>query len=278
MDTTLEQEISDAEMRAIQDAIYKRYGIDFYNYEPKSFKRRITRIYRKFNFSSSLDLWARALKDPQFIQDFNNEISVGLTAMFRDPHFWKRLTDILKNQYQKGDTLNIWHAGCSSGEEVFTLGIILQQLQLQQKARALATDISSTALTQAAQGLIHQGHLAEYKKNYRAYAPGGDLEEFLTHVGDYFRIHPDLFQHARFQNANLIMDACKEKNEWDLIFCRNVLIYFDNGAKAKVIEKFYQALKPGGFFVVGFFDSVISLLDNQKFECFDMENRIFRKI
>lgn len=278
MEASPDQEISDAEMRAIQDAIFKRYGIDFYNYEPKSFKRRIIRLYRKFGFRSSIDLWARALRDPNFIQDFNNEVSVGLTAMFRDPLFWQRLTDILITHYRIGERLRIWHAGCSSGEEVFTMGIVLKKLHLLEKAKAVATDISSNALSLAGKGLINQGHLAEYSKNYCSYAPGESFEDFIVHEQEHFRIRPYLYQHASFQNANLIMDDIKAANEYDLIFCRNVLIYFDNPAKIKVIEKFYQALRPGGFFIVGFFDSVSNLLDNNKFECFDLENRIFRKI
>ena len=136
----------------------------------------------------------------------------------------------------------------------------------------------SDALSRAEQGLINTEALPEYKRNYLAYDPKGNFEGFMDRGSSHLRIKKDVYKHCSFRNANLIMDTVKEESSFDLIFCRNVLIYFDNPAKVKVIEKFYQALKPGGFFIVGFFDSVISLLDNKKFECFDLENRIFRKV
>jgi chemotaxis protein methyltransferase CheR len=273
-----EIEISDMEMRAIQDAIFKRYGIDFYNYEPKSFKRRLQRIFRKFNFTSSMDLWAYTLKNKDFIHEFTNEVSVGLTAMFRDPEFWKRLRDILNTQYRSCANINVWHAGCSSGEEVYTLGVILNELFLHSKTKALATDISSNALDQAISGLIHETKLAEYAKNYLNYNPNGNFEGFLTHIGSFFQLHPHLYKHVTFENSNLIMDEIKGEGIYDIVFCRNVLIYFDNPAKLKVIDKFYRSLKPGGYFIVGFFDSVINLINSDQFEPYDLDNRIFRKL
>lgn len=269
-------EISDQEMKAIQDAIFKRYGIDFYNYEKKSFKRRLLRIYRRFGFSSSFDLWTRALKDPDFIHDFINEVSVGLTAMFRDPRFWNIFQSIIKEYHGDSDSLKIWHAACSTGEEIYSAGIALSELGMLSKVEAVATDISSNAIKAAESGKISLVKLPEYERNYNEFNKRGNFERYFTRDDGSFLIKPAYYKHVKFTQANLLVDHMTNEY-YDVIFCRNVLIYFDNMAKLRVIDSIYKALKPGGFFIVGFFDSILGQIDDEQFETFDLENRIFRK-
>lgn len=269
-------EITDEEMRSIQDAIMKRYGIDFFNYEPKSFKRRLQRVYRKFNFTSSFDLWSRTLKDKDFVHEFINEVSVGLTSLFRDPEFWQTFKSVMKEHFADQYRINVWHAGCSSGEEIYTSAIVWDELGFGSKVKSIATDISSNALKTAESGGIINAKLPEYERNLKLYNPNARLDRYFTEGKDGIIFKPQFLDKVTFQNSNLIMEDYGE-NQYEIIFCRNVLIYFDGPAKEKVIEKIYQSLKPGGFLIIGFLDSMLSYLTEERFEYYNLRQRIFRK-
>ena len=164
-------DISTEELNSLTTAIMTRHGIDFSCYEPKSLKRRIIRTLTVFKLDSIHELWIKILRDHDFIHPFVNELSVGLTTMFRDPSLWKELKllipSLLKEQNQKH--LNIWHAGCSTGEEVFSLGIVFHELNLTDKVKAYATDMNSEALEQAQKGEYHFLKLTEFIRNYSLY-------------------------------------------------------------------------------------------------------------
>ena len=141
--------ISDEELKSLTDAIQKRHGIDFTCYEPKSLTRRILRALHVFKMNSVHELWIRLLREHGFIYMFMDEISVGLTSMFRDPVLWRKLRAMLQDTYATKKNLSIWHAGCSSGEEVYTMGIVLRESKYSGIYSARATDISMQAMENA---------------------------------------------------------------------------------------------------------------------------------
>lgn len=270
-------EVSNEEVFSIQQAVLRRYGMDFSNYEVKSFRRRVQRIYRKFGFQSSADLWHRILTDENFIHDFVDEVAVGLTAMFRDPEMWVFMKKYLRSEFLNKEDFSVWHAGCSSGEEIYTMGIVMRDAGVLDKANVLATDMSQQALKQAKSGTISLVKWREYQRNYEEYNRIARFEQFVK-TDDYnFQIKPYLFQHVKFQQNNLITDRMPGTAKYDIIFCRNVMIYFDAMAKEKTMEMFSRMLKPGGILVVGFFDSILGLLDKTDFTPFSLSNRIFIK-
>lgn len=268
-------EITEEEVKALAQVILTRYGLDFTCYEPKSLRRRIIRIMNVFNCPSVFELWKRVLKDPDFISSFVNEISVGMTSMFRDPVLWKNLRHKLVQDFSNQETINVWHAGCSSGEEVYTMGIVLKETNLHHRSKALATDINQDAISQAVKGKYHKIKMIENENNYREYVMAGDFSKYYTTSGNQALMDPALVSHVTFNYHNLITDPVLGK--FDIIFCRNVMIYFDNDAKQRLLEKFYDALKPGGYFIIGFYDTMLSLLDDKKFSLLDGEAKIFRK-
>ncbi len=268
--------ISDEELKSLTDAIHQRHGIDFSCYEPKSLKRRVIRSLHIFKLNAVHELWIKILKDRTFIYPFMDEISVGLTAMFRDPVLWKKMLQLLNESFIAKSNLSIWHAGCSSGEEVYTMGIVLRESNFKKPVEARATDISNQAMTIARSGEYHLLKMQEYDKNYQVFNPLSTLLKYYTVNHDTAGFDTSLIQHVNFEYHNLITDPFTRK--YDIIFCRNVMIYFDNNAKLKLFEKFHGSLNPGGLFVIGFYDAVLPLVDETKFRVMDIESKIFQKI
>jgi chemotaxis protein methyltransferase CheR len=267
--------LTDEEVASLTHAILKRHGIDFTCYEPKSLKRRITRAISVLGFTTIHELWVKVLRDPHFIYSFMDEISVGLTSMFRDPLLWTTLKNKLPQWYVNHTDFQIWHAGCSTGEEVFTMGVLLKEVALLHKANALATDISLDSISTARKGEYHQLKLAEFEKNYSEYNASGNLNRYYQKNEQIARFESSLINHVDFRYHNLITDHCK--GEFDIILCRNVMIYFDNSAKVKLMERFHKALKPGGLFIIGFYDAMLPLVNERLFEVIDLDAKIFRK-
>jgi chemotaxis protein methyltransferase CheR len=268
-------DISDSEVDSLTQSILIRYGIDFTCYEPKSLKRRIIRLMNNLGLTSSHDLWLKFLHDRQFIKTFMNEISVGMTSMFRDPILWKKLKERLK-ALQSKEEIVIWHSGCSTGEEVYSLGIILNEINLIEKSKAHCTDINERAISEASKGVYHKIKMIENENNYREYNAFGDFSKYYQSTGTHVRMNLELIRHAQFYYHHLVNDPFPVN--FDLIFCRNVMIYFDTEAKMKLLDKFYQALKPGGYLIIGFFDTMGHLMNDSKFRLIDEEAKIFSKV
>jgi len=269
-------QITDEELKSLTSAILRRYGIDFTCYEPTSLKRRVDRCISVLKLETVHNLWVKLLKDQLFVHRFMDEVSVGLTAMFRDPIMWRALkTDILNKLATKSE-ISIWHAGCSSGEEVYTMGVVLQESGFQSKSKAIATDISDAAIAEAQQGKYYHLKLAEYGKNYRGYNPLGSFEKYYQRDGADGVMNSQLVDHVDFRHHNLISEPPPGK--FDIIFCRNVMIYFDNKAKINLLEQFHQHLNNGGYLIIGFYDALVPLIDKSKYYFINLDAKIFQKI
>lgn len=270
------QDVSEEEMNSLTQSILIRYGIDFTCYEPKSLRRRIIRVMNLYSVPSIHELWVKFLGDPQFIHVFMNEISVGMTSMFRDPVLWKSLKKRLPEDFKTKNSLSVWHAGCSTGEEVYSLGILLKETSLHNKSKALATDFNKNAIEEAKSGIYHKIKMIENETNYREFNPTSSFSSYHTSDSKYATMNPDLIKHTDFKYHNLITDSFP--TGFDLILCRNVMIYFDTIAKKKLLGKFYDALNPGGYFIIGFFDALSQFIDTTKFQLVDEEAKIFQKL
>jgi chemotaxis protein methyltransferase CheR len=276
MITTTAIEVSEEEIAALTQSILTRYGIDFTCYEPKSLKRRITRVMSLYELNSIHELWKKFLFETDFIKIFMNEVSVGMTSMFRDPVLWKALKRRLNAEFHSRDLLSIWHSGCSTGEEVFSMGILLRETNLSNKAKAHCTDINESALQEAQAGIYHKLKMIENEASYREFNAYSDFSKYYTPDSKSVQMDLNLIKHAHFEYQNLITDTYPEG--FDFIFCRNVMIYFDNPAKLKLLDKFYQSLNPGGYFIIGFFDTMGHLMDSSRFKLVDEAAKIFQKV
>lgn len=265
--------ITDEEMNALMVAIKNRYGLDFTNYEKTSLKRGITRLMMKHNMSSSLDLWGRVLKDYDFFQSAIDDLLVNLTELFRNPAVWIRLRDTILPSFA-GKPLNVWHAGCSTGEEVYTMAIVLEELRMLQKANLVASDLSTKALAKARKGEYPLEIIKQYLNPFLTFFPDRKLEDFFDFHDRHAEIKASYKGAIRWERHNLVHDPVEKK--YDIVFCRNVMIYFDEKLKLKVLEMIHDCLKPGGYFIIGYYD-IMPDAGKKIFEVEDIRTRIYRK-
>ncbi len=265
--------VSDEELSALMVAIKNRYGLDFTNYEKTSLKRGIVRLMMKHQMESLLELWSRVLKDGEFFKAAIDDLLVNLTELFRNPDVWIMMRDkVLADQGTK--PLRIWHAGCSTGEEVYTMAIVLEEKGLLSRTRAKATDLSKTALNKAIKGDYPLAILQQYLKPFLKYFPYRKLEDFFDFHEKHATIKSQYKSHVDFQIHNLVHDRIYEK--YDIIFCRNVMIYFDEKLKIQVLNLLYESLNPGGHLVIGYYD-IMPDYGKTLFQLYDVKTRIYTR-
>lgn len=272
--TEIREEISDEELQSLTSAVKTRYGIDFTNYETKSLKRGIARLITKHNLGSLVGLWAKIIKDREFFLSCIDDLLVNLTEMFRNPEIWVKIKTDLLEQLKIKPSIKVWHAGCSTGEEIYTMGIVLIHSKLYNKAEITATDLSTQAMAKAMEGVYPQMLWKKYLSSFKTYFPDGKPEDYFKVENDEIKINDSLKKNVSFQRHNLVQDRMPKK--FDIIFCRNVMIYFDEVLKMKVLNLFHSCLEPGGFLIIGYYDM---LPDQHKelYTLYDATTRIYRK-
>lgn len=266
--------LSTEELNALTSAIKSRYGIDFTNYEPKSLKRGLVRLTMRKKLSSILELWSKILRDREFFMGCIDELTVNLTELFRNPEIWIKLRDDILPQYETKYKLNMWHAGCSSGEEVYTMAIVLKQMDMLRRTNTLATDLSTTMLAKAITGEFSKVLIDKYTKSFSKYVLNGKMEEYFTPTKNSLKINSELRKHIDFKEHNLVQDDMERK--FNIILCRNVMIYFDDVLKMKVLKLFHSCLEDDGFFIIGYYD-MLPIESKELFEVYDAKTRIYKK-
>ena len=267
-------EISSEELKALTSAIRTRYGIDFTNYEIKSLKRGFARLIGKNEMNSLLDLWGRILRDRDFFNHCVDDLTVNLTELFRNPEIWIRLKDDILDQKKNQLRIDIWHAGCSTGEEVYSMAYLLDLKALLKKGYIMGTDLSSKALSKAMEAKYSTTLSEKYQKGLMTFLPNGNINSLFRQDEKFIYVREKYKKNIKFQVHNLVSDPMKGR--FDIIFCRNVMIYFDERLKTKVLTLFHQSLKEDGFFVIGYYD-MLPDLSKELFELYDPKTRIYRK-
>lgn len=267
--------ITDEELKSINYALVARYGMDFTDYEPISLKRRITRIIHKYELHNILNLWQKLLYDAQFAQTFKDEISVGLTEMFRNPPVWVFLKDWVSKQLPLQRPLRIWHAGCSTGEEFYSMCILICELGLLQQTEMLVTDLSDRFISIAKEGTYDNELIQKYHINFNLYSRKDSLEKYFATDLQKSRFKPQFVpKMVTFEVQNLV--TMSSPGTFDLILCRNVMIYFNETLKLKTLKLFNKSLSSEGLLVIGHFDAMPNGFD-QHFKYTDPGLKIFSK-
>ncbi|SFH79573.1 CheR family methyltransferase [Halpernia frigidisoli] len=225
------------------------YGYDFTGYSRASLKRRIVRLYELDGFVSFAEFRYKIRSDAGYYKRFLEEITINVTEMFRDPEFYRTLkTDILP-RLGTYPFIRIWVAGCSTGEEAYSVAIFLKELNLLHKSLIYATDINSAVLENAAQAMIPLSKIKLYTENYIAAGGNSNFSDYYTANYSLGKLQDNLKEKIIFSTHNLVTD--NSFNEFQLILCRNVIIYFDRELQTKVFKLFTRSLDKFGYLALG---------------------------
>lgn len=267
--------ITAPQLAELIDLVKQIYEFDFGNYTKASLKRRITRIMqlKKLQY---YDLKHLLVNDNKFFQLFLEEITVNVTEMFRDPSFFKAFNKQVIPYLSSYQQLKIWCAGCSSGEEAYSLAIIMQQAGLRQKSFIYGTDINTEVLKAAHKGIYSLQKIKSYAENYQLAGLAGSITDHFTILYDAATVHSELKQNTLFSVHNLVSDNVF--NEFQLISCRNVFIYFEIALQERILDLFYKSLAPLGFLCLGAKETIRSDIFRKKFKVINQKENIYQKI
>lgn len=268
-----EAKIQDIEISLFLEALLQRHGYDFCNYAKASLKRRILGLAADQG-QSVAELIPLLLRDEDFLAEVIAYLSVPVTEMFRDPQVFKALRETVLPLLQTYPRINVWQAGCATGEEVYSLAIMLAEEGLLERTQIYATDINDGVLHKAEDGIFSMRNLAEYERNYKNADGKARLSDYYVANEEFFRIHEHLRKKIVFAHHNLVSDGvfC----EFQLILCRNVLIYFNNALQKRVLELFHKSLVRNGFLCLGTRESLRSVEDQQLFVTHNRNCMIFQ--
>ncbi|WP_374444498.1 protein-glutamate O-methyltransferase CheR [Epilithonimonas sp.] len=241
--------VKDEEVEYLIKDVYELYGYDFSLYSRASFKRRVNRICLIDKFTSFAELRYTLINEPDYLKRFIEEVTVNVTEMFRDPYFFKALRENILPQLGTYPLIRIWIAGCSTGEEAYSVAILLKEAGLHHKSLIYATDINPSVLETARAGIFPISQMKTYSENYILSGGKKDFSDYYTANYDSARFDRDLKEKMILSTHNLVSDS--SFNSFQLIVCRNVLIYFDKPLQERVFKLFDDSLENLGFLALG---------------------------
>lgn len=266
----------DVEIDVLLEAVYRFYGFDFRSYARASIRRRLWRRVRLEGLATLSALQERLLHEPGCMERLLLDLSINVTAMFRDPTFWLAFRREVVPLLHTYPFLRVWSVGCSTGEEVYSLAILLHEEGLSERTRIYATDMNETVLSQAATGLVPLDRMKEYTENYQAAGGTRAFSEYYVTGYQGAQFDRELTGNIVFAHHNLVTDG--GFNEFHVIMCRNVLIYFDTDLQQRVHRIFYDSLVRLGILALGPKESVTFTEHGEDFDAVDGPNRIYRKV
>lgn len=241
--------VKDEELEYLIKDVYDLYGYDFSLYSRASFKRRVNRICLIDKFTSFAELRYTLINEPNYLKRFIEEVTVNVTEMFRDPYFFKELRESILPQLGTYPLIRIWIAGCSTGEEAYSVAILLREAGLYHKSLIYATDINPSVLETARAGVFPISQMKTYSENYILSGGKKDFSDYYTANYDSARFDSSLKEKMILSTHNLVSDS--SFNSFQLIVCRNVLIYFDKPLQERVFKLFDDSLENLGYLALG---------------------------
>jgi chemotaxis protein methyltransferase CheR len=271
----IEIDRQELEIELLLDGIRSRYGYDFAHYSRASLKRRLERALAQTRLTQFSQLLDRLLHDEKSFDEFLKIMSIAVTEMFRDPDFYqavrKRVVPLLKTY----PFIKIWHAGCATGEEVYSMALLLHEEGFLDRARLYATDFNKHSLDAAANGVYSVKQMASYAANYQLAGGTGYFPDYYSDGYELAKFKDFLRERITFSYHNLVSDGVF--GEMNIICCRNVLIYFDKTLQEQVLGKFSESLRHGGFLCLGNRESLNFTAIKPLFAVVDRTQRIYQK-
>lgn len=264
------------EIELLLEGVFRHYGFDFRSYAYASIRRRLWKRVDSEGLTSISELQALVLHDPSAMERLLLDLSISVTAMFRDPGFYQTFRSVVVPLLRTYPFIRIWHAGCSTGEEVYSTAILLEEEGLLERSRIYATDINDAVLKQARDGIFPLNRMQEYTENYIRAGGTRSFSEYYTAKYDGALFSPALTRNVVFSQHNLVTD--RSFSEFNVIFCRNVLIYFDRDLQNRVHALFYESLVNFGVLALGSKESLRFSQYEPCYEKLDSRERLYRKV
>ncbi len=257
------------------EGIYRHYGFDFRNYARASMRRRLWNQVRAEKLTTISALLDRVLHDVDCMERLLLMLSVNVTAMYRDPTFFRAFREQVVPLLRSHPFIRIWHAGCSTGEEVYSMAILLEEEGLYERCRIYATDMNEVVVRKAESGIFSLSSMRENTANYLAAGGRNSFSEYYTAAYDNVVFRPALKRNVIFCQHNLTTDA--SFNEFNLIFCRNVMIYFDTALQERVHRLVYESLSAFGILGLGDKESLRFTPHESRYEPVAGREKLYRR-
>lgn len=272
---TVIHEIGVANLPEIIEIIKERYGYDFSGYAAASFQRRLNAFMKHRHIKDVYSLKYFLLNDKDTFVDLLEKITVNVTTMFRNPDFFQELKETILLVLASYPVIRIWHAGCATGQEVYSMCILLKEANLLHRANIYATDINPQNIKAAKSGIIPLTEMKEYTQNYNAAGGKEGFSEYYNIEHNHAVLNKELLNKVIFSRHNLVTES--SFNEFNLILCRNVMIYFNRQLQDRVVGLFSESLVPGGFLALGDKESLIASVHSKAFTRYSTTQKIYRK-
>lgn len=267
--------VEDVEIELLLEGVQRVYGYDFRDYAEASIKRRLTHWLSESPFDTFSQAQSQLLRDPELFFSLLRGITVNVTEMFRDPSFFKVVREQIVPFLKTYPFVKIWHAGCASGEEAYSMAILLEEEGMAGRYRMYATDIDEAVLQKAAEGVMPMAEMQKYTRNYQKAGGKASFADYYTARYDRAIISPELKKNIVFAPHNLAVDA--EFGEMNMVLCRNVMIYFKPALKERCLRLFDNSLLPGGFLCLGLKETLEKRKMGDRYDELAPMTRIYRK-
>lgn len=268
--------VSEDEVKILLNDLIDRYGYDFTGYAEASLARRITRLFQLDRFSSFSEFRYRILNNTDYFRRLVEQLTVNVTEMLRDPLFYKAIREEVIPVLATYPFIRIWHAGCSTGEEVYSMAIMLKEADILQKSRLYATDINPLVIEKARKGIFPVSQMRKYSENYILSGGTRDFSSYYVSNYNLAKFDEGLGEKMIYATHNLVSDS--SFNDFQLILCRNTLIYFDRTLQSRVLQLFDNSLELLGFLALGTKESLKFAPVQSRYKIAVPGQKIWRKI
>jgi chemotaxis protein methyltransferase CheR len=272
----LKPDLERIEIELLLEGIFRHYGFDFRAYAYASIRRRLWKRIEEEGLPSISALQERVLHEPVMMEKLLLDLSINVTAMFRDPSFYVTFREHVVPLLRTYPFIRIWHAGCSTGEEVYSMAMLLREEGLYDRSRIYATDINEVVLQRAKAGIFPLERMQEYTENYMRAGGKRSFSEYYTAKYGGALFDQSLTKNVVFSQHNLVTD--RSFSEFNVVLCRNVLIYFDKTLQSKVHNLFYDSLAMFGVLVLGSKETLRFMSHEESYEQIAPPEKIFRKV
>jgi chemotaxis protein methyltransferase CheR len=266
----------DIELRMLVEAVYLKYNYDFRNYTGASQKRRVLVAMREMECKTVSELQSRVLHEPNGFAQLLQYLTIPVTEMFRDPEYFQAVREQVAPFLKTYPSLKIWVAGCSTGEEVYSLAILLKEEGLLDRSIIYATDINPKSLEAARRGVFPIERMRLYTENYQKSGGKGAFSDYYTAAYGGALFERSLIENVTFADHSLSTDTVF--SETHFVSCRNVLIYFNRTLQDRVFGLFHESLCHRGFLGLGSKESIDFSSYAERFEPLAKRERVFRKV